>query len=192
MYVIFETGGKQYKVSAGDVLRIEKIAGDQGDKVKLGSVLAFSDGSSLKTGTPYLDAATVNATITALGKGEKVIIFKFKAKKDYRKKQGHRQPYTEIEIDNFTIDGKEYGDKPVKESAPVEEPKIEEPEAEELEAEELADEEAEAIEEESEGEDPETEAEEETAEEEAPGGEESEEAGVEEDEEADDKASAKE
>ena len=114
MYAIFETGGKQYKVSAGDVIRIEKIAGDVGDKVKLGNVIAFSDGGSLKTGTPYLDAATVNATIVGAGKGEKVIIFKFKAKKDYRRKRGHRQPYTELEIDGFTVDGKKTGEKPKK------------------------------------------------------------------------------
>ena len=126
MYAIFMTGGKQYKVEPGDVLRIEKIKGEAGDKVKLGDVIAFSDDSgSLKTGTPYLDA-TVNATITDAGRGQKVIIFKFKAKKNYRRKQGHRQPYTEIEVDNFTIDGKNVGKKPEK---PIEE-KVEEPEAE--------------------------------------------------------------
>jgi large subunit ribosomal protein L21 len=115
MYAIFETGGKQYKVEAGDVLRIEKISGSAGDTVKFENVIAFSgDDGSLKTGTPYLDAATVNATITGVGRGEKVIIFKFKAKKDYRKKQGHRQPYTEIEIDGFTIGGKGLGVKPEK------------------------------------------------------------------------------
>ena len=126
MYAIFMTGGKQYKAEPGDVLRIEKIKGEAGDKVKLGDVIAFSDDSgSLKTGTPYLDA-TVNATITDAGRGQKVIIFKFKAKKNYRRKQGHRQPYTEIEIDNFTIDGKNVGKKPEK---PKEE-KVEEPAAE--------------------------------------------------------------
>ena len=114
MYAIFMTGGKQYKVEAGDILRIEKINGDVGDEVKFENVIAFSGADNiLKTGTPYLDA-TVNATITGIGRGEKVIIFKFKAKKDYRKKQGHRQPYTEIEVDNFTIDGKSVGVKPEK------------------------------------------------------------------------------
>ena len=114
MYAIFETGGKQYKVCAGDVLRIEKISGEAGTQVQFGNVLAFSDGEALQTGTPYLDAATINATITSVGRGDKVIIFKFKAKKDYRKKQGHRQPFTEIEIDNFTIGGKTVGEKPPK------------------------------------------------------------------------------
>ena len=130
MYAIFETGGKQYKVQAGDVLRIEKIQGNDGDLIKFGNVIAFSDGEgALETGTPYLDAATVNATILSVGKGKKVIIFKFKSKKDFRKKQGHRQPYTEIEIENFTIGGKTVGKKPEK---PVEpEPKKEEAPAEE-------------------------------------------------------------
>ena len=132
MYAIFETGGKQYKVCAGDVIRIEKISGDAGEEVKFGNVVAFSDGDSLITGTPFLDA-TVNATIVSTGRGGKIIVFKFKAKKDYRRKQGHRQPYTEIEIDNFTVDGKELGEKPEKpvvEEAPEAE-EAEEPAAEE-------------------------------------------------------------
>jgi large subunit ribosomal protein L21 len=122
MYAIFETGGKQYKVAAGDVLRIEKVAGAAGDSIQFSNVIAFSaEGGSLKTGTPFLDA-TVNATILGEGKGKKVIIFKFKAKKDYRKKNGHRQPFTEIEIENFTVDGVTVGVKPEK---PVEAPKPE-------------------------------------------------------------------
>ena len=132
MYAIFETGGKQYKVAAGDVLRIEKIQGAAGDTIKFSNVIAFSDDDgNLKTGTPYLEA-TVNATILGEGKGKKVIIFKFKAKKDYRNKQGHRQPFTEIEIENFTVDGKKLGKKPEKpvveekaKSEPVEEIKAE-------------------------------------------------------------------
>jgi large subunit ribosomal protein L21 len=112
MYAVFETGGKQYKVEAGDRLRIEKLAVDAGEKVLFDKVIAYSDGSSFSAGTPYLDGATVNATVLENGKADKVIIFKFKAKKDYRKKQGHRQPYTEIEIDSFTVDGKTVGEKP--------------------------------------------------------------------------------
>jgi large subunit ribosomal protein L21 len=123
MYAIFETGGKQYKVAAGDVLRIEKVAGAAGDSIKFINVIAFSDDNgSLETGTPFLDAA-VNATILGEGKNKKVIIFKFKAKKDYRKKNGHRQPFTEIEIENFTVGGKTVGKKPEK---PVQEEPIEE------------------------------------------------------------------
>jgi large subunit ribosomal protein L21 len=120
MYAIFETGGKQYKVSAGDVLRIEKVNGAAGDSIKFSNVIAFSDDKgNLETGTPFLDA-TVNATILGEGKNKKVIIFKFKAKKDYRRKNGHRQPFTEIEIENFTVGGKKVGKKPEK---PVEEVK---------------------------------------------------------------------
>jgi large subunit ribosomal protein L21 len=115
MYAIFETGGKQYKVAAGDRVRVEKLVGEAGDKVKLEKVIAFSNGNALQTGAPYLEAS-VNATILGAGKGEKVIIFKFKSKKDYRKKQGHRQPYTELEIDNFTVDGKAVGENPWKAS----------------------------------------------------------------------------
>ena len=126
MYAIFMTGGKQYKVSAGDVLRIEKIGGDVGDKVKFDNVIAFSDADGkLQTGTPYLNAV-VNATITDAGRGAKVIIFKFKSKKDYRRKQGHRQPFTEIEIDNFTVGGKKFGEKPAKPKEKKEEPEKEE------------------------------------------------------------------
>jgi large subunit ribosomal protein L21 len=103
MYAIFESGGKQYKVAAGDVLRVEKIKGEAGSKVEINQVLAVNNDKELRTGTPYLDAATVNATILGSGKGEKVIIFKFKAKKDYRRKQGHRQPYTKVRIDKITL-----------------------------------------------------------------------------------------
>ena len=133
MYAVFETGGKQYKVSAGDVIRIEKIRGNEGDAVKFENVLAFSDENGLKLGTPYLEAAVVNATITAVGRGDKVIIFKYLAKKDSRKKRGHRQPYTEIEVDDFLIDGKKLGEKPIK-------PKAEEEAEEAEETEEIADE----------------------------------------------------
>jgi large subunit ribosomal protein L21 len=136
MYAIFETGGKQYKVQAGDKVRVEKLAGEAGDKVSFDTVIAYSDGGAFRSGAPYIEGASVDATILQTGKGEKVVIFKFKAKKDYRKKQGHRQPFTEVEIDGFTIDGKSVGEKPVKakkapkkEEAPVvaEDVKVEEP-----------------------------------------------------------------
>jgi large subunit ribosomal protein L21 len=106
MYAIFETGGKQYKVAAGDVVRVEKLPDAEGAAVKFDKVLAVSDGKETLIGTPYLDAATVDATVTAVGKGEKVIVFKFKAKKGYRRKQGHRQPFTEIEIESVSVGGK--------------------------------------------------------------------------------------
>jgi large subunit ribosomal protein L21 len=106
MYAIFETGGKQYKVAAGDVVRVEKLPDAEGAAVKFDKVLAVSDGKETLIGTPYLDAATVDATVTAVGKGEKVIVFKFKAKKGYRRKQGHRQLFTEIEIESVSVGGK--------------------------------------------------------------------------------------
>jgi large subunit ribosomal protein L21 len=105
MYVIFETGGKQYKAVAGDVVRVEKLPYAVGDEVGFDKVLAVSGDNETLIGTPYLDAATVNATVTAVGKGEKVIVFKFKSKKGYRRKQGHRQPYTEIEIESVSVGG---------------------------------------------------------------------------------------
>jgi large subunit ribosomal protein L21 len=107
MYAIFETGGKQHKVAAGDVVRVEKLPGtEEGKKVKFDKVLAINDGKETHIGTPYLDAATVDATVTAVGKGDKVIVFKFKAKKGYRRKQGHRQPFTEVEIESVSLGGK--------------------------------------------------------------------------------------
>ena len=98
MYAIIETGGKQYKVQNGDQLRVEKLEAAAGSTVVFDKVLAAGEGSDIKVGTPYLDGLTVEGTIVESGKGDKVIIFKYKAKKDYRKKQGHRQPYTLVEI----------------------------------------------------------------------------------------------
>ena len=117
MYAIFESGGKQYKAQAGDRVRVEKLAGEAGARIKIESVIAFSDGDALKTGTPYLDGACVNAEILNTGKGEKIIVFKYKSKKDFRKKQGHRQPYTDLLIENFTIGGKAFGEAPKKAKA---------------------------------------------------------------------------
>ena len=88
MYAVIETGGKQYRVQEGDVITVEKLDVNAGDKVTFDKVLVLNDGKELKVGTPYLDAA-VTATAVENGKGQKVIIFKYKAKKDYRKKQGH-------------------------------------------------------------------------------------------------------
>ena len=98
MYAIIETGGKQYKVQNGDQIRVEKLDAEIGSTVVFDKVLAAGEGSDIKVGTPYLDGLTVEADVVESGKGDKVIIFKYKAKKDYRKKQGHRQPYTLLEI----------------------------------------------------------------------------------------------
>lgn len=101
MYAVIETGGKQYRVQEGDIITIEKIKAEVGEAVAFDKVLVLSDGKDVKVGTPYLDAA-VTGSVVEHGKGQKVIIFKYKAKKDYRKKQGHRQPYTMVKIESLT------------------------------------------------------------------------------------------
>ncbi|WP_127588002.1 50S ribosomal protein L21 [Paenibacillus koleovorans] len=101
MYAIIETGGKQYKVAVGDVVYIEKLAAAEGEVVKFDRVLAVSNGEGLVTGAPVIAGASVSAKVEKQGKGEKVIVFKYKAKKNYRRKQGHRQPYTKVVIENI-------------------------------------------------------------------------------------------
>ncbi|MDD7732348.1 MAG: 50S ribosomal protein L21 [Firmicutes bacterium] len=100
MYAVIKTGGKQYQVEEGQVLRIEKVKGEVGDKIALDQVLVIG-GDSLKVGKPFLEGAKVEATIKAQDKAKKVIVGKFKAKKGYKRKQGHRQPYTLISIDQI-------------------------------------------------------------------------------------------
>lgn len=103
MYAIIETGGKQYKVQAGDQIRVEKLNVEDGGAVVFDKVLAAGEGADIKIGAPYLEGVTVEGTAVESGKGDKVIIFKYKAKKDYRKKQGHRQPYTMVKIESITL-----------------------------------------------------------------------------------------
>ncbi|AOZ91902.1 50S ribosomal protein L21 [Paenibacillus crassostreae] len=98
MYAIIETGGKQYKVQEGDVLFIEKLHAEDGEKVTFNRVLAVCDDNGLVAGTPLLSGATVAATVEKHGKGHKVVVYKYKPKKNYHKKQGHRQPYTKVTI----------------------------------------------------------------------------------------------
>ena len=98
MYAVIETGGKQYRVQEGDVITIEKLAVEAGDKVEFDKVLVIGEGAEIKIGAPYVDGAKVFGDVIENGKGKKVIIFKYKSKKDYRKKQGHRQPFTTVEI----------------------------------------------------------------------------------------------
>ena len=114
MFAVIETGGKQYRVQEGDVITVEKLNAEAGDKVTFDKVLLMSDGKDVKVGTPYLDAA-VSGSVVENGKGKKVIIFKYKAKKDYRKKQGHRQPYTMVKIDS--LGGKAQKAAPAKKAA---------------------------------------------------------------------------
>ena len=97
MYAIIETGGKQYKVAEGDVLFIEKLDHEAGDTVKFDKVLAIL-GDTPKFGAPLVSGASVDASVVKNGKGKKVVIFKYKPKKGYRLRQGHRQPYTKVEI----------------------------------------------------------------------------------------------
>ena len=98
MNAIIVTGGKQYKVAEGDVLFIEKLDVEAGESVKFEEVLAIIDGEEATFGTPVVEGACVEAKIVKNGKGKKIRIFKYNPKKGYRKRQGHRQPYTKVEI----------------------------------------------------------------------------------------------
>ena len=97
MYAIVETGGKQYKVSQGEIINVEKLDAKVGDKVNL-QVLMTVNGDKVVNGNPYVKNAEVIAEVVEQGKSEKVLVFKYKAKKNERKKQGHRQPYTSLKI----------------------------------------------------------------------------------------------
>ena len=98
MNAIIVTGGKQYKVAEGDVLFIEKLEQEAGDVVKFEQVLAIIDGEEATFGAPVVEGASVEAKVLKNGKGKKIRIFKYNPKKGYRKRQGHRQPYTKVEI----------------------------------------------------------------------------------------------
>ncbi len=98
MYAVIATGGKQYRVSVGDEIFIEKIEGEAGEAVQFNEVLAISDDDGMKTGNPEIDGAVVDGEIVKQGKQKKVIVFKYSAKKGYRNKNGHRQPYTRVRI----------------------------------------------------------------------------------------------
>ena len=100
MYAIIETGGKQYRVSEGDA-QSRKLSANEGDLVEINKVLALSNDKGLKVGKPLLENSKVTATVLQHGKGDKIIVFKYKPKKNYRKKQGHRQPFTEIKIEKI-------------------------------------------------------------------------------------------
>jgi large subunit ribosomal protein L21 len=110
MYAVIKTGGKQYKVAAGDKLKVEKLAGEVGSKVVLDKILMLADGDAITIGSPLVAGAKVNATVVSHGRGDKVMIFKFRRRKHYRKTQGHRQSYTEIIIDD--VNGKGAAAKP--------------------------------------------------------------------------------
>ena len=103
MNAIIVTGGKQYKVAEGDIVFIEKLPVEAGDTVKFDQVLAIIDGENATFGTPVVEGASVEAKIVKNGKGKKIRIFKYNAKKGYRKRQGHRQPYTKVEIGKISV-----------------------------------------------------------------------------------------
>ncbi|MBN2344502.1 MAG: 50S ribosomal protein L21 [Deltaproteobacteria bacterium] len=98
MYAVIATGGKQYRVSEGDKVRVEKLAGDAGAKVVLDNVLMLGDGEKSKVGAPVVKGAKVEAEIVEQGRDKKIVVFKFKKRKAYRKKQGHRQSFTDLRI----------------------------------------------------------------------------------------------
>ena len=100
MYAIIVSGGKQYKVSEGDVVFIEKLDAQEGESVNFDTVLAIG-GENAKIGTPVVEGASVSAKVLAQGKSKKVIVFKYKPKKGEKKKQGHRQPFTKVQIEKI-------------------------------------------------------------------------------------------
>jgi len=102
MYAVVAAGGKQYKVEEGDVLRIEKVAGNVGESLTFDKVLMVADGEALTIGQPVVENASVNAQIVEQGKNKKIIVFKYKRRKRYRRTQGHRQPYTAVKIDSIS------------------------------------------------------------------------------------------
>ena len=98
MYAIIESCGKQYKVSEGDVVFFEKLDTEEGKKVTFDKVVLVSDDKKVEVGAPYVKGVKVEGKVVAHGKGKKIIVYKYKAKKNYRRTQGHRQPYTKVEI----------------------------------------------------------------------------------------------
>ena len=98
MYAVIVTGGKQYKVREGESLRVEKLSATAGETVEFDRVLMVSDGNGMKVGKPYLDGGRVSATVNAHGRGNKIDVIKFKRRKNYLRRMGHRQGYTEVTI----------------------------------------------------------------------------------------------
>ena len=103
MYAIIKTGGKQYRVAPGDVLRVERLPGERGAEVILDQVLLVTDGQELKVGQPLVENATVRCQIMRQAKGKKVIVYKKKRRKNYRRKQGHRQLFTALQVQEITV-----------------------------------------------------------------------------------------
>src|ERR671939_885670 len=102
-YAIIRTGGKQFRVEPGKTYRIPSLVGDAGASVEFNDVLLGSDGNSVRTGVPTLSGAKVTGEIVKHGRGDKIVVFKFKRRKNYARKQGHRQGYTEVRINDITL-----------------------------------------------------------------------------------------
>ncbi|RKZ36906.1 MAG: 50S ribosomal protein L21 [Gammaproteobacteria bacterium] len=118
MYAVMQTGGKQYKVAQGDILRIEKLVADEGTNIDFNNVLLVADSDNIKMGTPLVDGGKVMATVLKQGRGKKIKIIKFKRRKHHRKQMGHRQYFTDVKITGIMADGIE---------TPVEETEVETP-----------------------------------------------------------------
>lgn len=101
MYAVIQTGGKQYKVTEGEVLRVEKLAGQAGDKVTIDQVLMIKDDNGVRIGSPIVQDARVTAEVMEQGRGKKIVVYKYKRRKNYRRKQGHRQAFTKIKIEKI-------------------------------------------------------------------------------------------
>ena len=101
MFAIIETGGKQYKVNEGDVVFIEKLDVEEGAKITFDKVLAVQNSDGIKTGAPYVSGVTVTANVVKNGKAKKIYVMTYKSKKNEKKKMGHRQPYTKVQIDKI-------------------------------------------------------------------------------------------
>lgn len=103
MYAIMQTGGKQYRVAEGDTIFVEKLDAEEGAEVTFDKVLAVVDGEDVKVGKPLVAGASVTGKVVAHGKGKKILVFKYKAKANYRRRQGHRQPFTRVLIGKISV-----------------------------------------------------------------------------------------
>lgn len=101
MYAVVETGGKQYRVAPGDVIEVERLDAQEGESVTLDRVMLVVDGDNVKVGTPLVEGAKVTARVEAVGKHRKILVFKYKPKKNYRRRYGHRQPFTRLVIESI-------------------------------------------------------------------------------------------